>query len=451
MIKKYHGIIFILIILLAVGVRLAYINYAGNTITIEPDSKGYYTSGGLYPDDFFHNYFNFNRLPGYYLFSSFVISAVGYGHPPYLSQEFFDGARLIIIIQTIVGILGIIVLYDLLLTIGLSRTPSLLFTAFVGFNIYQFIWEHAFLTTALFITMVTIIMRLFVSLLKKPTARVGSLFIMASICGFLLRPAGLAIPYILLPFVWIAHKTKKVFVLILTILCIYTAVPVTHIAMNAYLYQFKGLSFNTDFALFGRILHYNIPVDAASSIEPLYSEVVSYRARGGNISIPWYFFVAYNDEIYTHIDELRAFDTLVIGHEFGPFVASIVADIPRAFSDTDLGDLVYRAGNPSMTRSFFDTLTLLYTSIQKVSLVFLLIFPFSVWLYIKKQTILHTFLLAVGLIELYQLISTLVFGGAWDMAGHMITMQTYLFLFCFWWAKTIVRSVASRFSSTRPL
>jgi hypothetical protein len=431
--KKFHGIIFLLAVTLAVLVRLLYITYAGGAITIEPDSQGYYSAGNFFTEDFLHNYFNTNRIPGYAMFTSLVISATGHGHPPYLSGKFFNGARSIIIVQTIAGVAGLIILYDLLLAIGISRAARVLFTLFTGLNIYQFIWEHAFLTTALFITFVTIILRLFVSLLKKPAARTGGLFIAASVSAFLLRPAGLVIPFILLPFVWLRHKTKKVFILIATLLCVYSAVPGSHIAMNRWLYNFKGLSINTDFAVFGRILRFNIPVDAASSVHPLYDEVVSYRAAGGNISIPWYFFVAYNNEIYSRMDELKAFDRLVLQHQFPEFTKTMIGDIPGAFSDTDVSGVLYRAGRPGITRSFFDTLVRIYASIQKMSVIFLILFPCSVWLYIKKQSVLHTFLLAVGLMEMYQLVSTLVYGGSWDMAGHMITTQTYLFFFCFWW------------------
>jgi hypothetical protein len=420
------------ILVIAALVRLAYFNYAGDEITIEPDSQGYYSAGNFFTEDFLHNYFNTYRTPGYAMFTSLVISATGHGHPPYLSGEFFNGARNIIMLQTIIGVVGLIILYDLLLAVGISRTASVLFTLFTGLNIYQFIWEHAFLNYALFITFITIILRLFVALLKKPSAITGCLFVLASAYAFLLRPAGLVIPFILLPFVWFRHKTKRVFFLMAVLLCIYSAVPISHIAMNRLLYNFKGLSINTDFAVFGRILRFNIPVDAASSVHPLYDEVIAYRAAGGNISIPWYFFVAYNNDIYSRMDELQEFDRLVFQNHLPEFIKTMIGDIPVAFSDTYVSGVLYRSGSPGITRSFFDTLARIYSSIQKTSIVFLILFPCSVWLYRKKQSVIHTFLLAVGLIEMYQLVSTLVYGGSWDMAGHMITTQTYLFLFCFW-------------------
>lgn len=420
-----------LVIIIAVAVRLAYIGYAGAAITIEPDSQGYYSTD---------NYFNINRLPGYAVTTSLFLP----GHPQFLSREFYRGAWNIILLQTVVGVLGLIVLYDLLCATGITDRTSLLFTAFTALNIYQFIWEHAFLTHALFITMVTVILRLFVSLLKKPTARTGIVFIIASAYAFLLRPAGLGIPFILLPLVWLRHRTKNTAFLILALLCLFAAVPLSHIVMNRYLYQFKGMSINTDFGIFGRILKFNIPIQSAKSVSPLYGQVKEYQDRGGNISIPWYFFVAYNNQIYTHMDQLQEFDRLVLRHKFGTFLWTVVRDIPKAFADTYVSGVLYRGNSPGITRVFVDTLAFFYASLQKMSILFLVLFPLSILLYIKKQTILHTFLLAIGLVEIYQLVSTLTYGGSWDMAGHMITTQTYLFFFCFWWIRTLFSWIKKR-------
>jgi len=374
----------LLIIILSVLVRFAYINYAGAAIRIEPDSQAYYTTGNFFTGDFIHNYFNTNRTPGYNIITSLVISASGYGHPPYLSGEFFRGSWYIIMLQTVVGVAGLFVLFDLLLAIGLPAGWSLAFTFFTGLNIYQFIWEHAFLSHALFITMVTIILRLFVALLHKPTAVTGGIFTAVSVAAFLVRPAGIAIPFLLLPFVWLRHKTKKVLFLVLTLLCIYTLAPLSHIIMNKSLYNFNGLSINNDFALFGRILHYHIPVDSASSVRPLYDQVVSYRARGGNISIPWYFFVYYNNEIYDQARELRQFDRLVLQKYWRPFAATMIGDIPRVFSDTNVSGVLHRSQAPGFAWLFFDSLARIFASIQKMSIVFLVLFPISLWLYAQK-------------------------------------------------------------------
>ena len=445
MLKKFHGIIFLLIIILAVLVRLLYITYAGDAITIEPDSQGYYTKGNFFTEDFLHNYFNANRMPGYPMFTSILISASGYGHPPYLSNDFFMGSWYIILAQTVIGVAGLFILYDLLRAIGLSQKWSLAFMLFTSLNVYQFIWEHAFLNYALYITLLTIILRLFVALLKKPTSFMGSIFVLVSGYAFLVRPAGIGIPFLLLLFVWFRHKTKKVFMLLATMLFVYSLFPLSHIVANRMLYNVKGLANSTDFVPFGRILKYNIPIDSAQSVQPLYNEVVEYRRIGGNVSIPWYFFVYYNDRIYSHLDEVQRFNSLVIRKYWFPYTATIIGDIPEVFFNTDVSGVLYHAPTPSISRTFFDTLAWIYASLQQMTFIFFIIFPISLWFYIKKQTVLHTFLLAIGTVQLYQIILTPTIGGSWDFAGHMITTQTYLFFFCFWGIITIVQSIKSRF------
>lgn len=442
--KHVYGIILIGILCIAACIRLEYIRYAGGSVILEPDSQGYYVEKNFFTDDLLHNFFNTNRTPGYTMLTSLAMDATVHAHPVYKSPEFFSGTWIVIVVQTILGLAGLIVLYDILLSLGISPVPALAFTGFTAVNIYQFIWERAVLTEALYIFLLTVLLRIFVSLLKKPSPGHGLLFTVISAYAFELRPAGLFLPFILLPVVWLMHRTKKVFILAAIALALYTSVPILHLAMNKSLYNFKGLSINTDFAVFGRILHYNIPVESAKSVEPLYGEVVSYRAAGGNVTIPWYFFVYYNNEIYSHMDDLQAFDRLVLSKHLPEFTATVIGDIPKAFSDTYVEEVLYRSPVPGAARTFFDGLTLLVTSLQKTTIVFLLLFPFTVYLFIKKQSVLRAFLLGIGVLELYQLVSTLLFGGAWEYARHMITSQTYLFLFCFWWAGYLLTAIRKR-------
>jgi len=445
MIQKYYGIIFMVIILLAAGVRLAYINYAGSRIQIEPDSQGYWSKGNFFTDNLRYNYFNIYRMPGYSMFTSAIVSASGYGHPLFLSDDFFLGSWYIILAQTIIGVAGLFVLYDLLCAIGIAQTWRLAFTAFTGLNVYQFIWEHAFLNHALYITLLTIILRLFAALLKKPTPITGSIFVLISGYAFLVRPAGIGIPFLLLLFVWLRHKTKKVFVLLTLMLCVYSLFPLSHLIANRVLYNVKGLANSTDFVPFGRILKYNIPIDSARSVQPLYDEVVAYRALGGNVTNPWYFFVYYNNRIYAHPDEVTRFNRLVIRKYWFPYWKSIIADIPEVFFNTDVDGVLYHAAVPGLGKTFFDTLARIYAALQWATVVFFIIYPMNLWLYIKRKTILHTFLLAIGTAQIYQIILTPTLGGSWDFIGHMIPTQTYLFLFCFQGVSVIFQFIKSRF------
>lgn len=438
------GILLLSVISIAALVRVAYITYAGGGVVIEPDTQGYYIEKNFFTDDFIHNFFNVNRTPGYIMLTSLAMDATIHTHPLYKSPEFFNGIQIMVVVQTIFGLLGLLILYDTFVSLRITRILSLAFTLFTSLNIYQFIWERAVLTEALYIFILICMMRLFVSLLYKPTVRITLLLTLFGIFGFLLRPAGLCIPLILLPCVWLIHRTKKVVLIITTALCIYISIPLLMVGMNNYLYGFKGLSINTDFAVFGRILHYNIPVTSARTVEPLYSEVVSYRAIGGNISIPWYFFVFYNNEIYNHMDRLQTLNKLVLKSEWPQFFRTVLGEVPIAFFDTNMYEVMYRGPVPGFTRSFFDLLTYCYSVLQHLTIIALLFIPMSVIVFIKKQSVMHTFIMAIAAMVLYQLFSSLIWGGAWEWARHMITTQTYLFFFCFWWLVQCIRWIRRR-------
>ena len=251
-----YGIILIGILVIAAVIRLAYIQYAGGSMILEPDSQGYYSAGNFFTDDLLHNFFNTNRTPGYTMLTSLALSATTKSHPPYQSPQFYSGIWIILLVQTIFGLIGLIILYDTLAAIGVPPVWNLAFTALTAVNLYQFIWERAFLTEAPYIFLFIILMRLFVSLMKKPTVKIGLLFTFLAVWAFEIRPTGLLVPFILLPIVWLMHRTKKVFFLMAALLLFYCAVPLAHLKMNKKLYDFKGLSINTDFAIFGRMLHY---------------------------------------------------------------------------------------------------------------------------------------------------------------------------------------------------
>lgn len=435
------------IIGMVIVVRMMYFHYSGGRLVIMPDSQGYYLEENFFSGRFLRNFFNPNRTPGYTMITSAVTSLTGNDYPPYNSPDFLRRLWVIIPVQMAAGIISLFFLYRILILIGISRPASLLFTFGTGINIYQFIWDQALLTESLYISLLSVLLWLFVRLLKKPKLSTAVAFTVLAGYEFLLRPAGLIIPFILLPFVWIQHRTKFTFRLMACCLLLYSLVPGSMLFMNYRLHNFRGLSFNTDFAVFGRILLYHIPVDAASSVQPLQQQVKDYWELGYNVSIPWYFFVYHNNEIYRpqELANLQRFNSLVIKSQFPRFTRTMINDIPSSFFDTEVYGVLYRAKSASFSHTFFGALDLIIQWIQRSSILFFLFVIPTAWMYIKKRTLFSAFLFAVMLLELYQLFSTLLFGGSWEFARHMITTQTYLFFFCFWWIGRIVTLIYKRF------
>jgi hypothetical protein len=437
-----------LVLIAALAVRLAYLAYSGGTIAYDPDSQGYYVPVNWFAKDFLPIFFNQYRTPGYRLITNTVMLLTGNSFPQYASSEFYTRTFPIFYVQTAAGILGLLFLYATLTNLGIRRSVSLAFTAFTAFNIYQFLWERAYLTEAIYIFLVAVTMWLFVKLLRKPGWISGILFVAVSAFGFLVRPGGVGFPLILLPLVWLMNRTKKTCILIVLLLCIYVSVPVGYVSMNYYLHRYPGVSVNTDFAVFGRLLKYDIPLEAARRAEPvLFEKIRNYRESGGNTSIPWYFFTADNNMIYGNIGSLRNLNSIVIRNQAPEFLRSIIRDIPRGFTDTELSP-VLTGDNPDlrMMKPFFDALTLVIILLQQTTIIFLVLFPMAVILVYRKPTVLTVFLLGIALLEVYQLISSIVFGGAWEFYRHMIVTQSYLFFFCFWWIWYMISAIRGLWS-----
>ncbi len=433
-----HLLTLVSILLVSALVRLWYISYAGGDVVLKPDSQGYYVEENFFGKRFLTHFINPNRTPGYTMVTSLAMQITGHDYPAYGTPTFINRLRMLAFIQTLISIASLVFLFDILRRVGISPSFSLAFTAFTGFNLYQFIWDRALLTESLYISLLLVLLWLFVRLLSAPSWRLLIPFIMLSSYEFLLRPAGLAVPFLLLPIVWLMHKTKQVLIMVVISLALYTLTPASILLGNRMLHNFGGISFNTDFSIFGRILLFDIPVDAAKKIKPLHTQVTEYKRMGGNVSIPWYFFVYYNNEIYGKLTDLQRFNQLVIKDQLPLFMRSVVLDIPKAFFDTDMYGVLYRSPMWSPARTFFDSLDWIIRILQKGTILFLLLAPLTLVLFIKKPTKIHAFLLAIVLIEIYQLFSSLVFGGAWEFARHMITTQTLLFFLCFWWiAKTL--------------
>ncbi len=443
-IPPFYRLLLLGILVVSAFVRLWYISYAGGGIDLKPDSQGYYVEENFFGKNVRTNFFNPNRTPGYTMITSLAMAVTGDTYPLYGTREFTQRLWIIIVIQTIASVLSLIFLFDTLIRLNISPPYSLAFTAFTGLNLYQFIWDRTLLTESLYISLLIVLLWLFVRLLHRVTTVSALLFTGLAAYAFMLRPAGLLLPFLTLPLVWVMHRTKRVFTLIAFCLLLYTLIPATFLTANRILHNFRGISYNTDFSVFGRILLYDIPVDAAASVLPLHAQVVEYKQNGGNVSIPWYFFVHYNNEIYDRVADLQRFNALVVRDQFGAFMRSVVADIPKAFFDTEVYGVIYRASAWSPTRAFFDVLDGMIQVIQKSTIMYLLLAPLTVWLFLKKQTPLHTFLLSIVLIEGYQLFSSLVFGGAWEFARHIITTQTFLFFLCFWWIAKAIGYVYNR-------
>jgi hypothetical protein len=349
--------------------------------------------------------------------------------------ELFFVSKYIILSQTLLGWAGIVILFATLKRLGIPPLMNYIFIVLTGLNIYQFIWDRALLTESLYIFVFTTLMWMFLDLLIKPTIRMGILFILVAGCGFLIKPAGILFPYILLPIVWLMHRSKKVFVAMCLLLAIYTTIPVVYAEMNNRLYQYHGISMNSDIALFGRILHHNFPIETVRNVTPnLYQNIIKYRQLHASVPQPWNFFEYYNNDVLVHAEELKTFNTHVIVNQIVPFTKSVISDIPLSLIDVVVGDVLFlRPIKLTFADWLFYSLVPIIQCLQKSTVLFLILFPCTIVLFIKKQSIMNAFLLSIAFIEIYQIFSSAIYGGSWEFARHLITTQTYLFFFCFWW------------------
>lgn len=431
---RYNKLLLWVALAIALSIRLLYIHQT--TLTVyTPDSAGYYDSGkATILQPYFTTVFNPYRTPLYPLFIQTIygISGVLLSNPD--TQQFLSGARAVSAVQTLFGLLGLLIFHALLKDFRVSDRWRIFGVLFVGLDIMIFTNERVMLTETLTIVLLLITTWIGIRTVNTPTSANFFLLFILSAVLFLLRPV-----YVLFPIpiaccaLWI-HRTRHVLILSLLGITLFLLIPLSYRAVNLYTQNYNGINRTVDINILGRILFKNISIESATGM-PYYHEIVAYRKTSGPIDNPYIFLSTLDPNIYQNtkrMNELQQFTFRIVTANFSGYFLSVVRDIPSALTAIQPPDVLLIPATAAIMNSFFRALVLFYQGVQYVFLSFLVLMPLQIIHTIRQPTRQNGMLLALGTITAYQISMTLFFG--FGEFGRLLSItHPQLFLFCFLW------------------
>jgi len=420
-------ILFILVITTAVIIRHLFSVYHAS-ITIASDTYGYYGIARLLQQDFAGYFINDSRTPFYPLFLAIIMKFKSYTDVPILTAEFSDGANLIAFVQHIIGILSLSLLFFILQELKINKKLTAIFVILLAVNPMLFSWERVLMPETLAIFFLILIAFILIKGLKSGKSAYFYLLLPLFIFLFLLKPIYVLLPIFILPIIYIHKRTKKSLLLIVSISFLYLLVPFSYIKINQIRYHYRGINRSSDINLLGKILKYDLPVEAAKDIKYFYQNVKDYRTAKRD-SMPYRFLEYYDPAVYGKTEILNllpAFNYQVISSNLPDFTFKSVAELPQAL--TEASELVTPYETVSPLGRFFNLLFTIYKSFQYLFFLLIILIPYSFIKFLKKPGFLNTVLVILGIISLYQIFFSVFF--SYGEFGRLINpVQPIIYLF----------------------
>jgi len=419
----------ITVLLLCLAIRIIYREYSPDAV-VTPDSFGYYDIGRkMLSESFWPNFVNDHRTPLYPLFLNVLMAASGNIGAAVGSAQFMKGATFITIVQSVIALTGLYLLYKTALILKIEKRYASLFTLFISLNHLLFAWEGVLLTESLVIFWIILTTYILLIALKKIGSSVMVILLLLFIAGFLLKPAYLAFPLVTLPIIAFTHQKKGILMPIVVSLLLFLAVPFAYIKGNEALHNYSGVNHITDINLMGRILQYNLPVEAGRDVTFFYGAVRDYRAIGGD-PMPYRFLEYYDPQIYDkpeRLNDLQRFTRAVVLDNLPRFITLGVAEIPKRMLEPN--DLIAENPEAPFLLTLFNGLRSFYTAAQYLTLLVLPLFFLVLFRFFRKPSFPTAATMIIGVIALYQIIVSVFFG--YSEFGRLISVvqpQLYLFL-----------------------
>lgn len=423
----------LIIILASLVIRLP-LFFAHSAVTTA-DTDGYYKLERKLTDGKILNMiFNDGRTPLYLIFLHFGMSLAGNYNPVYQSEEFYKGAYLVTSLQTILGILSILLMYITLIKIKVSPQKALLYSLFLSGNILVFSWEKILLTESLTIFLLILIFYISVNLLIYQTFPYKLLLIICSALLFLLKPIYLSLPFLIL-LIYCLHRFQQAKIRFAIIfLIIYLALPLAYIRYNFVQRKYPGINHITDINLLGKIMQFNLPLTSAKKYQYFYETLSDYRQKKLP-QMPYTYLEYYDPLIYSHTEKLNTlsgFNAKVISSNLTGFLTRSVIQIPSAMLENS--EFITTVIPPSGLANFiYRYLYKIYKTVQYLTLIFIPVFIVSIFLFIKQRNNLKfaVFFLA-GLISFYQIVLSVLFSYG-EFGRLIVVVQPLMYLFIFSW------------------
>jgi len=400
-------VIIALVLVFAVVIRILFSVNQPNAL-MGADSVGYYQLGTeMLQNPSPETVINEFRTPFYPLFLASISTLSGFNGPDIFSQLFEPVGKRISDIQSVLGIIGVILFISLLLRMGFSNTYILILSLLTAGNILVFYWERSLMTEGLATTTLLMSLVLFAHALKIPTTKNYVYLWISYVINFLLRPAFILLPFVTIPFLFLAVKKQTEKTKIIIMFLVSFLIPLIYVAGNSVYHGYRGIQHVGDIDALGRILELNIPVDGGTSYTFFYENVEDYRRRGGGFDA-FRFIDYYDPSIYTNtarLNELQAFTQKIILHNLPLYTTKALSTIPQALTDRSPYIEIVK-GPVFHLYMFFSGLFELYSATLPFALFVFPLYPIALYLVIRKKSIKRILLAAIGSVIICQICVT---------------------------------------------
>lgn len=433
--KLFYGIF---LVIFSVFMRFLYAEYQPQPI-LNADSYGYYGLGQKIADHpAISTIVNQYRVPVYpsilggfaLLYNKVDIPLDAVAFQPVLIQ--------LTSLQSALSVAGIGLVYMLLLLVSVPAFWALFISVVLSMNVYMYPLERAVMTDSLAGTFLIGLTYLLVRLIQKPTTRGYAIFGFFSVVSWLLRPNLLLVPLLSLPLLLFVKTNRKYVLTNILVLGISLLLPIIFVQLNSRYHGYAGISQATEIALLGRILEFDVPVEAGKRFRTYYDAVSDFRKRDGEPS-PFRFIDTYMPLAYVDtrlMTELQQFDRTVITANFPSYVVNVVSYIPYIFSDDSPFQSIHTKPNDGLA-GFFVFLWQVSRGLWQLGYLVFFLWPVSVWMYFKKPSALKMIPVLLGLTSISQLLIIVFFDyyevGQYARLASAIQPQVYLFLVLMAW------------------
>jgi hypothetical protein len=322
-------VLFLLII--GILVRIAYTQISP-TPHIFPDTFGYVRVGQeILTNPSVSTIINPSRPALYPLFLSSILRAYGIRDTSLWAMTGTPAQTTVLFVQTLLSLCAIIPLY--LLVRRLVNHPAVAWI--VGLiqvtAINLITWERSLLSESFAIPLTMAISILGVLTPSSPSwGRLLSLLAL-SIIGILLRPSFIIFPLLIFPFIAIYHKRAAVTLRVIVIMSLTLLLTITYAKLNEANHGYYGIQSGSDINVMGRILQFRLPLHPASTIHPIYENVLEYQ-KGTEARDAWGFINEHGIDVYTAegLAQVRAFNRAILSHYPLQYVSSALSEIPMS-------------------------------------------------------------------------------------------------------------------------
>lgn len=429
--KKLFPILIIIFIAAVIRI-LYYYHFPG--IQAQPDTWMYYYLGRQMMTGNFLKYFvNNERTPVYPLFLNMISYFSGSLGAPMPSDLFSIAMEKVILVQTLIGIIGISVFYITLRIIGLSAVKSFLITLFTSCNLLVFGWERILLTESLGTFFLIFLFFVIIRILKQDKVVDYIYLLFLLVAGFLLKPFYLFLPFFVFPVIVYYRRNKTALWGSIIVIAGFSLSVLFYIERNSRLFDYRGINKISEINMLGKILELNLNVEPAKEVPYLYNNVKEYRAKGGE-PMPYRFlekYYFYDDPVLFR--ELGKFNSLVIKGNFMNYFTGSLMQIPRGL--VYMSELyILKRPRESILGDIFLNIAKFYKIMQYLNFIIFFSFPVTLYSFITGKSFRYAVLALLGVISLYQIFFSVFF--SYGEFGRLISSGLPLIflysLFSYW-------------------